>query len=263
MRQRIWVALAGAIALAATGCSSESTTTAPSPSPVPVAKKPATQNFNQPTVNQKLPPPPGAIPGLIQSTNGEERAKQVQAGIQATKTQRDPFKSVPPAATITATPTTTTTTTASAPGGSSSPTSTPSRASAPPRPSSPFPSNSGVRPGSVPLNSPRPANRPPSIAPAPPSIAALPPLPSADLANEIQVTGVVQVGGVPQAIIKAPNEPASRYVSTGQRLSNGQVLVKRIVVNNGGGEPVVILEENGIEVAKAVGDTGPRTAKPV
>lgn len=238
MRQRIWVALAGAIALAASGCSSDSpspTASSPAPSPVKIAQTPAaSQNFSQPTLNQKLPPPPSAIPGLIQSTNGDERAKQVQAGIQATKAQRDPFKSVPPVIPPTLT--------SSAPRV---PTAAP--ANAPPRPSVP----ASVNPGSLPSGS------------GSPSIAALPPLPSATLANAVEVTGVVQVGGVPQAIVKSPNERASRYVRTGQRLANGQVLVKRIEVYNGSANPVVILEENGIEVAKAVGDVSARTAKPV
>jgi hypothetical protein len=39
----------------------------------------------------------------------------------------------------------------------------------------------------------------------------------------------------------------------GQRLSNGQVLVKRIEVNNGA-SPVVILEQYGREVARRVGE---------
>jgi hypothetical protein len=67
---------------------------------------------------------------------------------------------------------------------------------------------------------------------------------------------VVQVGNSYQAIIKAPNEPTSRYVSVGQRLANGQVLVKRIEMNPGG-DPIVILEENGIEVGRSVGEKAP------
>ena len=52
--------------------------------------------------------------------------------------------------------------------------------------------------------------------------------------------------------MKVPNEP-SQYVKEGQRLSNGRVLVKRIEANRGP-TPVVILEENGVEVAKRVGE---------
>jgi hypothetical protein len=64
---------------------------------------------------------------------------------------------------------------------------------------------------------------------------------------------VVKVGNETQVIVKVPNEPTSRYVKVGQRLSNGQVLVKRVDVKPGA-DPIVILEENGVEVAKAVGE---------
>lgn len=89
-------------------------------------------------------------------------------------------------------------------------------------------------------------------------IKTLPPLPSATLANAVEVSGVVLIGGVPQAIVKAPNEDTSRYVKVGQRLSNGQVLVKRIEMN-GGSDPIVILEENGVEVSRGVGTTAQAT----
>jgi hypothetical protein len=71
------------------------------------------------------------------------------------------------------------------------------------------------------------------------------------------VTGVVQVGGTPVAIVKVPNEPA-RYVRPGQRIANGQVLVKRIEMNRGP-TPVVILEQYGVEVARGVGDSPSNT----
>lgn len=61
----------------------------------------------------------------------------------------------------------------------------------------------------------------------------------------------MQIGSVYQAIVKAPNEPTARYVTVGQRLSNGRVLVKRI--ENQGSEPVVILEEDGVEVVRSIG----------
>lgn len=81
---------------------------------------------------------------------------------------------------------------------------------------------------------------------------SLPALPEPTLARSIEVTGVIEVGGVTNAIVKEPNAP-SRYVRVGQRLSNGQVLVKRIEVDRGP-EPVVILEQFGVEVARRVGD---------
>lgn len=86
-------------------------------------------------------------------------------------------------------------------------------------------------------------------------IQPLPPLPQPQIASAVAVTGVVTVGSETYAIVQAPGEPTSRYVRVGQRLANGQVLVKRIEAR-GGAEPVVILEENGIEVARPVGSTG-------
>jgi hypothetical protein len=73
------------------------------------------------------------------------------------------------------------------------------------------------------------------------------------------VTGVAQVGNEMQAIVKAPNEPTSRYVRVGQRIANGQVLVKRIEMD-GGVEPIVVLEENGVEVDRIVGAKAPTQA---
>ena len=108
----------------------------------------------------------------------------------------------------------------------------------------------------------------PTILPSLPSLPSLPPadlivpdsdlvlvptivLPNPTLAKAVVVTGIVLVGSSTQAIVKAPLEPSSRYVSPGQRIANGQVLVKRIEVR--GSEPVVILEELGIEVVKFIG----------
>ncbi len=81
-----------------------------------------------------------------------------------------------------------------------------------------------------------------------------PPPPNPATAKAVAVTGVVQIGSVPYAIVSAPNEPTSRYVRTGQLLSNGQVLVKRIEMSPGVADPVVVLEEFGIEVSRQVGD---------
>lgn len=74
------------------------------------------------------------------------------------------------------------------------------------------------------------------------------------LAQAVQVSGVVQVGDKVFAIVTAPNEPTSRYVQEGQRLAGGQVLVRRIETNRA--EPVVILEQYGVEVVRAVGEGG-------
>jgi hypothetical protein len=60
--------------------------------------------------------------------------------------------------------------------------------------------------------------------------------------------------------VKARNEPTSRYIKVGQRIASGQVLIKRVDFPSGG-DPVVILEENGVEVAKIVGEKSPQVAQ--
>jgi hypothetical protein len=87
-----------------------------------------------------------------------------------------------------------------------------------------------------------------------------PPVPQPETARAVVVSGVVLVGKVPQAIIKVPDEPTSRYVQPGQRLVNG-VLVKRIEMNQGV-NPIVIFEQYGIEVAKQVGEQPTQESKP-
>ncbi|MEP6514568.1 hypothetical protein NDI35_00125 [Microcoleus vaginatus FACHB-2002] len=128
------------------------------------------------------------------------------------------------------------------------------RPPAPPRPPQPI----AARPIGVPDLPELPVDqRPPQWVdpnpPPPPVIPVVPPPPSTDLATGTEVSGVVKVGNETQVIVKVPNEPTSRYVKVGQRLSNGQVLVKRVDLKQGA-DPIVILEENGVEVAKGVGE---------
>ncbi len=89
--------------------------------------------------------------------------------------------------------------------------------------------------------------------PSGPNVPKLPAIPQPDLARATEVSGVVQVGNTTQVIVRAPNELTTRYVSVGQKLANGQVIIKRVEMNPGG-DPVVILEQNGIEVAKTIGE---------
>ena len=134
------------------------------------------------------------------------------------------------------------------------------RRPAPPRPPQPI----AARPIGVPELPQLPVDkRPPQWVdpnpPPPPQIPVVPPPPpppSTDIATGTEVSGVVKVGNETQVIVKVPNEPTSRYVKIGQRLSNGQVLVKRVDLKEGA-DPIVILEENGVEVAKAVGEKPP------
>lgn len=250
MRQQAFIAFAGAIALAAAGCTSEDTSVAPSPAaPSPVTQSPApaaqpqttTQPFAKPLVAQKPAGPGATVPGLIQSTNGDERARQVQANIAAQRGKKDPFAGLPPA--LPRTPTVASQV-PNVPRLPNNPRRTAGTPFAPPR-NTPLP----------PPSSPLPSRGTPAAPNNTPTIAALPPQPSTTLASSVEVTGVVNVGGRMQAIVKAPNEATSRYVSIGQRLSNGQVLVKRIDMT--GSDPVVILEQNGVEVSKVVGEKAP------
>jgi hypothetical protein len=86
-----------------------------------------------------------------------------------------------------------------------------------------------------------------------PAAAAPAPLPQPTLAKAISVSGVSQVNGQTQVIVKLPTESFSRYVSVGERLMNGKVLVKS-VQEFSTGAPIIILEEAGIEVSRSVGD---------
>ena len=111
----------------------------------------------------------------------------------------------------------------------------------------------------LPVDKRPPQWRDPNPPPAP-EVPVVPPPPSTDLATGTEVSGVVKVGNETQVIVRVPTEPTSRYVKVGQRLSNGQVLVKRVEIKPGS-DPIVILEENGVEVAKAVGEKSPSREK--
>ncbi|MDX1977036.1 MAG: hypothetical protein SFT94_05125 [Pseudanabaenaceae cyanobacterium bins.68] len=98
----------------------------------------------------------------------------------------------------------------------------------------------------------RRAPRRPSAVPAVRVDVPPPPVvePKTDEANAVTVSGIIEIKGITYAIISAPNEPTTRYVSAGTRISNNQVLVKRI---ENTGVPTLILEQNGVEVVRQVG----------
>lgn len=263
MYKRLLIASAGVLVVGVSGCTIGEDTTASNPSPAP-SESPAatgtpapTQSFNNPIVKEKdkkdkkdgvkVGKGGDRVPGLLQSTDPAERAKQVQAKIN--KGGKDPFAGLPPIISFkTPAGNTASATEPKADGTASSPAPAPAPA---PTANVPTPTRRPAIP-SFPKPQPKPGTSTPNTAP---EIPALPPLPEPTLAKAVEVTGVVLVRGVPQAIVKAPNEPTSRYVQAGQRLSNGQILVKRIEMN-GGSDPVVILEQNGVEVARTVGDKG-------
>ncbi len=269
-RPASWV-IAGALAIGLASCGGEEAQTPPTPSASPSAiasPSAKTSSFSTGTVvvqkgksgkdaNSKNS---NAIPGLVQSTDLAERARLVQNNIKSEKTDRiDPFSSLPPLIAFT-TPRVAGTglspDTRKADGDKAS--------TVPELPKFPeikfpdvpsFPKSFGPT-GSSPLK-PNPSRvplSPSNPAPQPLGIPTLPPIPQPTLARQVEVTGVVKVGNTVQAIVKAPNEPTSRYVGVGQLLSNGQILVKRIEIGSGS-EPIVVLEENGIEVRVMVGST--------
>lgn len=269
MHKFVSAGLAGSIAFTVGSCSSNAgkdvVITLP-PEPSSTAEAPATeQPFDAktaPLVPQVASPE--YIPGLIQATNGDERARQVQRGIDSQK-RSDPFASLP----LERQQPSTDTYRPSAPPIRQSSTRTrriprliQQRPTIAYRPNFPFSRQFPVKPDVTvpPLTTPRTritALNPKRTTPFPPNqstpfISTLPPLPATNLANAVEISGVVVVGSVAHAIVKAPNEANSRHIQVGQRLSNGQVLVKRIELN-AGTEPVVIFEENGIEVSRAIG----------
>lgn len=246
MYKRSLVVCAGVVTLWMSGCSTgddASSSSSPSPS---VAQSPtATQSFSKPLVAEKNTAKKGAgdrIAGLLQSTDPSERARQVQARI-GKRDQKDPFSGLPPVLAL------------NVPMSTTASSNTVDKAGLPPLPTFPkAPEMLGPVATSSGMAKPMPGSMPTGGLTVPKStIKTLPPLPEPTLAQAVEVSGVIVVGGVPQAIVKAPNESTSRYVGAGQRLSNGQILVKRIEMNSGS-DPVVILEQNGVEVPRGVGE---------
>lgn len=263
MRQFLLITTAAVLGFTTAGCDflpfgqgsdTTSDTTPVEQSPVAVSPPSPTPSptFEQPTVAQETAPRGILPPDLISSTDPNQRVQQVKGN------RTDPFALLPTTPTVqlpegvTQTAPTVvvpTNRTGGAPGttqprGTASP-----RTTAPRRTATP---NAGGRSGGTPnrvATPPKPAPRSPITNPSP--------RPQPELARAVKVTGVVQVGDKVYAIVNAPNEPSSRYVQEGQRLSNGQILVRRIETNRV--EPVVILEQYGVEVVRAVGEGGAPT----
>lgn len=186
---------------------------------------------------------------LIQSTDPNERLQQINSS------RPDPYATVPiPPPPQPAPPPPAPGGGAGAPGGGTTTATAP--APQPPAPgggqtTAPAPGGGGTQPGGGTT-----ATGPGGATPgAPPPIEPLPTLPQPTLAQGVSVSGVVTIGNENYAIVQSPTDGTSQYVRPGQRLANGQVLVKRIEVQ--GGTPVVVLEQNGIEVSQPVGSPTP------
>lgn len=102
-------------------------------------------------------------------------------------------------------------------------------------------------------------SQPSSVVPIPSNTRPLPPQPNEALG--VVVSGVIDLPSSPVAIVKAPGESVTRRVTPGATLSNGQVLVKAIYAGNS--NPMVILEQYGIEVTKRVGEGVAPTPKAI
>jgi hypothetical protein len=230
MRHALLIVVTAILPLYVGGCGlsggEDNTATDPSPEVVvPTATVAAAPNSTvavAPTTTVAVSPTGVLPPDLISSTNSAQRIRGIQ------RNRPDPF------ALISTTPTV----------------EIPPNQNPQPVPALPTPQPS-VAPPLPPVQT-QPLAAIPNLVNSTPPPLPLPPQPT--LARAVKVTGVVQIGDTLHAIVDAPNEPSSRYVQAGQRLANGRVLVKRIEIQ--GVEPVVVLEQNGIEVITAVGSGG-------
>jgi hypothetical protein len=276
MGKNLKIAVAAILALAIASCASEgdqASNPTPTPNSAQTQVPTAIQSFKNPVVPAKQAPIVASrTPNLIQSTNATERVIVVSKG------RADPFGQLfsPTYASNTNTPTfgrsvpvlpllpvaRGTIITSRKRTTRSALISVKTRISRNPQKNK---INKGAI-ASAKIPKPSPGFTPvlpkvlPLVVPNPTLVSVLPPPVQPELARAVLVTGVVIIGQEPQAIIKVPNEPTSRYVQAGQRLANG-VLVKRIEVNQGS-NPVVIFEQYGIEVARNVGESPINVASP-
>ncbi|MEH2223961.1 hypothetical protein [Nostoc sp.] len=250
------ITIAAILTLALTGCASEDTPQAINPVPVPkIAKKspPAAQSFKNPVIPAKQVSQVNlASVSLIQSTNATERTRELmvskarsdpfaqlfgQTVIGMSKTSGRPVPVLPKLPTASLTVRKLPTRSIALNPKKNNVSSLPKKVN----PKKVNPTLTSVLPKVL-----------PQVVPNPTLVSVLPPPAQPELARAVIVTGVVLISKEPQAIIKVPDEPTSRYVQAGQRLANG-VLIKRIEMNQGY-NPIVILEQYGIEVAKMVGE---------
>lgn len=246
MKWQFWLTSLGAAGLLIS-CSSSpdrNQAQAPTPSGSPTqqtnsAGTPPT--FANPVVKSAPLTQVPVVPGLLTATNPKNRLPVVATG------RRDPFASVSKGSILLTSQKRSASTTArsQAPGN---PQALP--ASVAPLPALPLPAvpvagpATPLPPGNLPALPSTPNLSTPSVA----SVTATP----TGLAEAILITGAVQVRGKWNLIVKEPNSDTSRYVSQGERLANGRVLVKKIIAGVGG-EPRVVLQQNGIEVTKYIG----------
>ncbi|HEY9640509.1 MAG TPA: hypothetical protein V6C57_08495 [Coleofasciculaceae cyanobacterium] len=216
LKNRAIAAVALVAALAA-GCTHQTNTTlSSSPSSLEGSNSVALGNAPMVAPHEVRQPPlqPVPVPNLIPATPVSKRLPEVATG------RPDPFATLLMAPTVV------------------------SRSSSPP---AALPAPAVTTPTlPYPTQAPVPTAQPSAGSPP----AAIPALPPVSLAQAIEVSGVVQTGSSTSIIVKVPDERTTRYVSVGDRLANGRVLVKRVEM---GAEPVVILEQDGAETIKSIG----------
>jgi hypothetical protein len=105
-----------------------------------------------------------------------------------------------------------------------------------------------------------PPTQVPINTPLPPTLLPTAPVSRTATADAIEVSGVIKVGGKWSVIVKEPDAQTSRYVHAGSYLANGQVLVKRIVAG-AGSDPIVILQQNGVEITRSIGGSARLASK--
>jgi hypothetical protein len=72
-------------------------------------------------------------------------------------------------------------------------------------------------------------------------------------AKAVEVSGLIEVEGKTQVIVKLPNESFSRYINVGDRIANSNIIVKRIE-DRGTISPTIVLSEGGTEVSHKIGE---------
>lgn len=188
----------------------------------------AAQDFQKPVVSPAALLPVPTIPGLITPTNARMRVPTIVTG------RADPFAALSTApiklAAATTKPAVTLPSPLPAPNQGLLPTFT-------------------APPTQVPINTP-----------LPPTLLPSTPVSRTAAADAIEVSGVIKIGGKWSVIIKEPEAQTSRYVHAGSYLANGQVLVKRIVAG-AGSDPIVILQQNGVEITRSIGGSARLASK--
>jgi hypothetical protein len=85
---------------------------------------------------------------------------------------------------------------------------------------------------------------------------AEPIVPVQPLAETIEISGFLEVGGSTNLIVFVPGEQTSRPARVGEYLGNGNVLIKQVMPQSSG-DVLVILEQDGVEYRRSVGSNPP------